>query len=133
MTDILLHKGKYSLIGTGAHKSDYLYMFDPHRPANRLAESERRPKHKERLSKYGIKIVSDPLDVGGFASGTRLSKFDYDCMLSSSGFTLGTVLIKKGILYIVYDDNGRQRVKNHSISTSPQNRAQPPKTSPQAI
>ena len=39
------------------------------------------------------RVISDPLDVGGFEAGTKFSADDVVYMLRSRSFTIGTVLL----------------------------------------
>ena len=111
MVDILLYAKPRRWIGKGAHANNYTICFDPNeRKLRPLGKQRGRPRT---TYNYSVKIIHDPLDIGGFAAGTEFSLMDYTCMLQNSSFTPGTELIIHGVPQCVYNSNGRQRVKKY--------------------
>ena len=109
MVDILHYAKVRYWRGASARSNDYNICFDPN---ERSVAPETKQRGRPRTTyNYSVKIVHDPLDVGGFAAGTEFSLMDYTCMLQNSSFTPGTELIIHGALQCVYSNNGRQRVK----------------------
>ena len=67
---------------------------------------------------YLIRIVHDPLDVGGFKPGVGFSVVEYTEMKHRCAFTPGTILDVRGTLRIIRRRNGYQVASRHKKSTS---------------
>ena len=77
-------------------------------------------EEKRTVYEYPVKVVCDPLLIGGFSPGSTFSILEYEAMLQRNAFTIGTtLLIGRALRFVQSDDNGRQCVKKFkSTSTS---------------
>ena len=57
---------------------------------------------------YLIRVVYDPLDLGGFKEGTCFSVLEFTEMKHRCSFTPGTILSVRGTLRIIRRQNGYQ-------------------------
>ena len=111
MVDILLHDKPRRWVGTKARANCYLGELTE-LPGGKHARHGKQGRPRG-MYLYSIKIVHDPLDVGGFAPGTEFSILEKDYMLQCGGFTIGTALIVDGTLHYVHGsgNNGQQCFK----------------------
>ena len=116
MVDILHYGKPHNWAGTAARANGYVYCYDPNERQAKQPATKRRGRPRTTYN-YTIKIVHDPLDVGGFKPGTEFSVLEKDFMLQCGGFTPGTALIVDGVLHYVHG-NGRQCVKKFKPASS---------------
>ena len=119
ITEIHLHNngGLRARNGNGRH-ANYVGAHNPVREKGKRLKSicEKR-KRKARPFVYSIKIVHDPLDIGGFAPGTEFSVLDYTRMLICNSFTPGTELTISDMTFYIHENGGnRQLVKRVKVN-----------------
>ena len=71
-------------------------------------DAYRRTRSEPPPVNYLIKIVHDPLDIGGFKKDTCFSVLEFTEMKHRCSFTPGTILNVRGTLRIIRRKNGYQ-------------------------
>jgi hypothetical protein len=103
MVDLLWHE-RGTLCRTGARANNYRGAT----PSKYVDPDAARTRCKPPVVSYLIRIIHDPLEIGGFAKGTSFSVLEYTEMKHRCAFTPGTILKVRGTLRIINRRNGYQ-------------------------
>ena len=112
MSNILNYDKPRNWRGTTATSKNYIYCYDPNeRSAKPEVGTTKRRGRPPTTYNYIIKIVHDPLEIGGFRPGAEFSVLEKNKMLQYGGFTIGTSLIVQGVLNYIHSDGASQVIK----------------------
>ena len=108
MVDLLLHDKPRRWFGVSCRANNYEGAYTE-LPGGKKAKRGKQGRPRG-MYLYPIRVVHDPLDIGGFAPGTEFSVLEKDCMLLCGGFTPGTALIVNGALHFVHSNGNNKQV-----------------------